>query len=294
MPGGRRRGESGTREAILAAAREAFGTAGYGATSLRAVARAAGVDPALVVHFFGSKDGPFEAAVELPVDPAVVVAALLAGGREGLGERLVRTFLDVWDGTPGQGTMLALLRSAVSHDDAARALRDLVLRLVLRPLLAGIEADQPDLRASLLASQVIGLAMARYVLGFEPVASASAQQLGSDLRPDLRAVPHGSAGPHGLTRAHREGAAECPADERSSHVRRRVAPVAVAVRQRGGLHELAQRPVQEHQCRAPTGAGTRPSRRSAPGRGTARRARPCRTAGTARRRPRSARRARPG
>jgi AcrR family transcriptional regulator len=183
---GRRPGDSGTRDAILAAAKQAFGSQGYGATSVRAVARTAGVDPSLVLHFFGSKDGLFEAALELPLDPAAVVAGLLAGGVDGLGERVVRTFLGVWDATPGQGPMLAMLRSAVSHEDSAAMLRELLLRVILRPLALGAGADHPDLRAALLASQVVGLALTRYVLRFEPVASADADTLAPLLGPTLQ------------------------------------------------------------------------------------------------------------
>ena len=185
-PAGRRPGESGTRAAVLAAAREAFGMQGYGATSVRAVARTAGVDPSLVLHYFGSKDGLFAAAIELPVDPAEVVAGLLAGGADGLGERIVRTFLAVWDASPGQGPMLAMLRSAVSHEDAAAMLRELLLRVMLRPLAVGAGGDDPDLRAALLASQVAGLAITRYVLRLEPVTSASADELAPLLGPTLQ------------------------------------------------------------------------------------------------------------
>jgi AcrR family transcriptional regulator len=185
-PSGRRPGDSGTREAVLAAAKEAFGRQGYAATSLRAVARAAGVDPALITHYFGSKDGLFQAALALPLDPGVLVPQLLSGGTDGLGERIVRTFLGVWDSTPGQGPMLAMLRSAVSHEDSADKLRELLLRVLLRPLAVGAGADQPDLRAALLASQVVGLAVTRYVLRIEPVASADPDTLASALGPTLQ------------------------------------------------------------------------------------------------------------
>ena len=185
-PAGRRPGESGTRAAVLAAAREAFGMQGYGATSVRAVARTAGVDPSLVLHFFGSKDGLFAAAIELPVEPTEVVAGLLAGGADDLGERIVRTFLAVWDASPGQGPMLAMLRSAVSHEDAAGMLRELLLRVILRPLAVGAGGSDPDLRAALLASQLVGLAITRYVLRLEPVTSASVDDLAPLLGPTLQ------------------------------------------------------------------------------------------------------------
>jgi AcrR family transcriptional regulator len=175
---GRRPGESGTRGAILDAARRSFGTAGLSGTTIRGVAREAGVDPALVHHYFGSKDALFAAAVELPVDPAVLVPRLLDDGLDGLGERVVRTFLQIWDGTPGQGPMLALLRGAVSDETAAASLRDLLMRALFLPLAEA--AGGPDgaaLRASLAGSQMGGLALARYVLRTEPLASADAAVL---------------------------------------------------------------------------------------------------------------------
>ena len=174
---GRRPGDSGAREAILAAARESFGTAGFRGTTVRAVARAAGVDPALVAYYFGSKDGLFTAAMELPVDPAVLVPRLLSAGFDGLGERVVRTFLTVWDGTPGQGPLLALLRSAVSDERAAGTLRDFLTSAVLGPLAEAAGGPDARLRASLCASQMVGLAVSRYVVQLEPLASADADVL---------------------------------------------------------------------------------------------------------------------
>lgn len=174
---GRRPGGSSTREAILAAARHSFGTVGFAGTTIRGVAGTAGVDPALVHHFFGTKDALFSAALELPFDPAVLVPSLLAEGTEGLGERVVRTFLGIWDGTPGQGPMLALLRSAVADEQAAATLRDFLGRAVLGPLARAASPDDAELRAALVATQMVGLAMARYVVRLEPLASAGPDEL---------------------------------------------------------------------------------------------------------------------
>jgi len=193
-PGGRRAGDSGTRAAILSAAKEAFGAHGYGPTSVRAVARTAGVDPSLVLHFFGSKDGLFEAALELPMDPAVVVAGLLQGDREDLGERAVRSFLGVWDAGPAHSTMLTLLRSAVSHPDSADRLRALLLRAILLPLAVGAGGEDPERRAALLASQIAGLALARYVLRLEPLASATPDELAPLIGPTLQRYLTGELG----------------------------------------------------------------------------------------------------
>ncbi|MFP5219207.1 MAG: TetR family transcriptional regulator [Actinomycetes bacterium] len=183
---GRRPGDSGAREAILAAARRSFGTSGFAGTTIRAVAGEAGVDPALVHHYFGSKQQLFAASLELPVDPEVLVPMLLEGPRDGVGERVVRTFVGIWDGVPGQGPMLALLRSAVSDPRAADSLRDFLSRVILGPLTAAAAPDRPELRAALMASQMVGLAVTRYVVHLEPVASASGDELAATVGPTLQ------------------------------------------------------------------------------------------------------------
>lgn len=182
---GRRPGDSGTREAILSAARESFGANGYTGTTIRGVARAAGVDPALVHRFYGSKESLFAATLDLPADPGVILPPLLDEGLDGLGERVVRTFLTLWDATPGQGPMLALLRSAVTDEKAAELLRDFLTRVVMGPLARAAGGDSPDLRASLVASQMVGLAVSRYVLRMEPLASTPPDELARHLAPTL-------------------------------------------------------------------------------------------------------------
>jgi AcrR family transcriptional regulator len=174
---GRRPGDSGAREAILAAAKAAFAELGYDRTTVRGIARTAGVDPALVHHYFGTKEELFVAAMELPVDPSAMVAGLLADGTAGLGARLVRTFLSVWDSPDGTSAFLALVRSAVTHERSAAMLREFVSTAVLGRLLAGLDTDQRPRRAALVGSQVVGLAMARYVLRLEPIASATADEV---------------------------------------------------------------------------------------------------------------------
>ena len=182
---GRRPGDSGTREAILAAARSSFGAHGFAGATIRGIARDAGVDPALVHRFYGSKASLFAATVELPADPAVLLPMLLADGPDGLGGRVVTTFLTLWDNTPGQGPMLALLRSAAADEVAARTLRDFLTRVALGPLAKAAGGDRPELRASLVASQVMGLAMARYVVRIEPLASTPVDVLAQAIGPTL-------------------------------------------------------------------------------------------------------------
>src|SRR5216684_2110252 len=173
---GRRPGTGTTRERILAAARSDFGKGGYEGTTIRGIAAQAKVDPALVMHYFDSKDGVFRAALQFPVDPAEFIPRLLAPGLDGLGERLVRFFLDTWD-SPAGSPMLALIRSVVGSEQAAATLREFASREVLGRIAAAIQLDRPQLRATLVASQLIGIAMLRYVVKVEPLASARSDEV---------------------------------------------------------------------------------------------------------------------
>lgn len=182
---GRRPGTPDTRAAILAAARELFATSGHSGTSVRAVAAAAGVDAALVHHYFGTKDDLFVAALELPVDPRVVLGPAIAGGPDGAGERMLRVFLSVWDDPVARLPLLGLARGM--FDPAGqRLLRDGFLPAVLAPVVGTLGLDRPDVRLPLLASQVVGLIVVRYVLELEPVASMSADDVVAIYAPTLQ------------------------------------------------------------------------------------------------------------
>jgi AcrR family transcriptional regulator len=185
---GRRPGNQDTREAILTAAREAFSERGYDKASIRAIATSAGVDPALVHHYFGTKDELFLAAVEAPLDPTELVSKIVAGGTDGLPERLLRTFLSVWDHPVTGPGALALVRSALQHDWSARMLREFLTAKILRRVvgqLGIIDAAESQLRGSLVASQMIGLVMIRYVLRLEPLASASPDTIVAAVGPNI-------------------------------------------------------------------------------------------------------------
>ncbi|MFI9640067.1 TetR family transcriptional regulator [Micromonospora sp. NPDC051925] len=183
---GRRPGNPDTREAILAAARSTFAERGFDAASIRSIATAAGVDPALVHHYFGSKEELFRATVDIPVDPATLLPAVLAGDPDGIGERLVRTFLGVWD-SPAGAAAVALLRSATNNEWTARLMREFLVTQVLRRVLDQLELDPAELplRGALVATQMIGLAMMRYVIRLEPVASATPDTLAATLGPTI-------------------------------------------------------------------------------------------------------------
>jgi AcrR family transcriptional regulator len=170
MARGRRRGQPDTRAGILAAARSAFAELGYDGASIRRIAADATVDPALVHHYFGTKEQLFVAALELPVNPAEIAPQIAAGGLDGFGERLVRAFLAAWD-SPAGPTGIALLRSATRHEWAGRLLREFLLGRVIVPVLRSLGVSEPATRGTLIASQMVGLAMVRYVLRVEPLAS---------------------------------------------------------------------------------------------------------------------------
>jgi AcrR family transcriptional regulator len=174
---GRRPGDSGTRAAILDAARARFSTAGFRAATVRAIAGDAGVDPALVMHYFGTKQALFVAAMEFPLDPAQVVPHLLAPGVDGLGERLLRFLLGIIDELGDANPMLGLVRSAVGHPDAARMMREFLGEAILDRVAEAVHTDRPRLRADLCASQIVGILVARQILALPELAAADRETL---------------------------------------------------------------------------------------------------------------------
>jgi AcrR family transcriptional regulator len=186
---GRRAGDSGTRAAILDSARLRFAEHGYDGATIRAIAAGAAVDPALVHHFYGSKEQLFTAAMRLPAVPSEVIAAALAG-RDGAppGVHLVATVLAIWEDPAVHGVIIGLLRSAVTSEQAAGLLREFITDAILRPVGALARADSPQdaaYRAGVVASQMLGLALARYVLRIAPVAEASIGDLAATIGPTI-------------------------------------------------------------------------------------------------------------
>ncbi|MCW2701139.1 MAG: Transcriptional regulator, TetR family [Blastococcus sp.] len=172
---------------MLAAARTAFAERGFDGATIRGIATAAGVDPALVHHYFGSKDKLFLAAVEAPADPDEVLPAVLAAGRDELGASAVRMLLSLWDG-PARPAGLALIRSAVSNEWTAKLLREFLVAKVVGRVVGtlGYSDEERDARGALVASQLIGLVMIRYVLCAEPIASASHESLIAAIGPNVQ------------------------------------------------------------------------------------------------------------
>jgi AcrR family transcriptional regulator len=165
------------------AARRRFSEVGFDRASIRSIAGEAGVDPALAVHFFGSKEELFREALAWPFDPADVARRVAGGG--GRGERLARVFLELWEDAETRRPLLALLRSAMTHDGSAALLQQFVEGQLFRRLADQLEGEDQDLRIDLAASQLIGLALLRHVLRVEPLASASPDTLVAWLAPTL-------------------------------------------------------------------------------------------------------------
>lgn len=174
---GRRPGESRTREALLAAAREQFAETGYERTTVRAIAGRAGVDPALIFQFFGSKEGLFTAAVAWPFSPAEAVAAIVDGPRSQMGRRLATFFTTVWDDPDRRAPVLGMLRAATTSELAGRLLRESLQAHVLGPVAARLDLPDADLRMSLVGAQLVGVGIARYILRMEPMASLDTEGL---------------------------------------------------------------------------------------------------------------------
>jgi AcrR family transcriptional regulator len=183
---GRRPGASGTREAILDAARRAFAELGYQQATIRGVAELAGVDPALVHHYFGTKQALFVAAVQLPVNPVEQLTAVLADDPEQVGQRLVEAFLSIWDHAADRSPLLAIVRSAVGDEHASAMLREFITEEVLGPIAHRLGSPDARLRATLVGSQIIGLALARYIVKVEPLASAPVAQVAAAVGPNLQ------------------------------------------------------------------------------------------------------------
>ncbi|MFI1400604.1 TetR family transcriptional regulator [Streptomyces sp. NPDC020681] len=176
----------GARERILQAARTEFAERGYDKTTVRGIAKAADVDAALVHHYFGTKDEVFAAAIEVSFEPAMVIPEILGKGTEGIGERLARYFISVWENPVSRAPLLAIIRSALTHEAAAKVLRTFVLRRLLERIAADLDVPDPKFRAELAASHMIGIAILRYVIQVEPLASADPETIVAMVAPTLQ------------------------------------------------------------------------------------------------------------
>jgi AcrR family transcriptional regulator len=191
---GRRPGQSGTREAIGEAAKRQFSELGYDRATIRGIAAEAEVDPALISHFFGSKEELFASVTALPFELEEAMPQIVDGTRSGLGRRLAEFLLGVLEDAESRQAITSIVRAAASEPEAARAARELVTARVLLPIAKRIDADQPELRASLINSQMVGLIMARYIVALEPLASLPAKDVVRAIAPNLQRYLTGSLG----------------------------------------------------------------------------------------------------
>jgi AcrR family transcriptional regulator len=189
-PGARRRGRpprtesADTRDRILTAAREEFSARGYEKSSVRGIAKAAGVDPALVHHYFGTKEKVFEAAIEVAFAPALRAPEAIGDGPlDTVGERLTRFFFGLWENPATRTPLLAIVRSALTNDTAAAVFRRLIAAQLLRRIAAQLDLPDAELRAELAAAQLVGCAVLRYVIKAEPLASADPERVIARLAP---------------------------------------------------------------------------------------------------------------
>ena len=184
---GRRGGASESRGQILDAARRLFAEHGFDGTSLRQVARAAGVDPAMIHHFFKGKDELFALSVELPADPEQVLAGMADSDPAQRAELIVRAVLHLWE-SPAQAGLLAFLRGTIGSKAKTALLRETVTRRVVSRIMASVPGNPEEvaLRGSLVATQVVGLMMVRYVVRLEPLASATAEDVVRLVAPNVQ------------------------------------------------------------------------------------------------------------
>jgi AcrR family transcriptional regulator len=187
---GRRSGKQDTRGQVLRAAREQFARHGYDGASVRQIALAAGVDPALVHHYFGTKDQLFQQALDIPIEPSDIIPRVFAEGPDNAPEHLLRTFMGVWEHPVTGPAMIGFLRTAVSHGVTARLVREFYATKIARAVVAelGDRVDPKDaaFRVSLVASQLFGLALTRYVLRLEPLAAGGQDTVVAALTPTIR------------------------------------------------------------------------------------------------------------
>jgi AcrR family transcriptional regulator len=172
-PRGRRPGSPDTAARILEAARVAFGERGYAATTIRGIAAAAAVDPALVLHYFSTKADLYAAAIELPVAPSVVIPQVFSGDAAGLGRRVTEFFFSVWESPQSRRPLLAMLGGAIAGNELGTAgLREFLERGLINRAAAAIGGGRnAEVRVELAMAHLLGVAMVRYVVKVEPLAS---------------------------------------------------------------------------------------------------------------------------
>lgn len=181
-----RAGQSDARERILAAAIDEFGDLGYDAATVRGIAARAGVDSALVHHYFGTKADLFGESIGAPMRPDVAVPEILAGPRDDVGERIVRYLVETWEDPDVRRRGVALMRTAIGNKLTTPLLAGFISRELLSRIVRALEVDDAELRAGLVASQVAGLMIGRYVLRLPGLVDASPDELVARVGPTVQ------------------------------------------------------------------------------------------------------------
>lgn len=181
-----RAGESDARTRILAAAIDEFGDLGYDGATVRGIAARAGVDSALVHHYFGTKADLFGESIGAPIRPDLALPEILAGPRDEVGERIVRYVLDAWEQPDVQRRGIVLFRTAIGNRLTTPLLAGFLSRELLGRIARALDTPDADLRAALVASQMAGLLIARYVLRLPALAAASVDDLVGRLAPTVQ------------------------------------------------------------------------------------------------------------
>ena len=184
---GRREGATESREQILATARRLFAEHGFDGTSLRQIAREASVDPAMIHHFFKGKDELFALSVALPADPAQVLDGVDQHDPEHRAEAIVRAVLKLWE-SPAQHSLVAFIRGTIGSKAKTLLLREVVTRTVISRIMDGVPGppEEVALRGNLVATQVVGVMLVRYVVRLEPLASASPEDVVRLVAPNVQ------------------------------------------------------------------------------------------------------------
>jgi AcrR family transcriptional regulator len=184
---GRRPGNQDTRGRIITAARHAFAAKGFAGASMRAIAAEAGVDAALIHHYFENKQQLFLATIALPLGLPRMLETVAAGDRSGLGERLVRTVLGVWD-SELQPSLVAAIRTALTDPGLTRSVGEFLTLEVIGHVLPqdDLSAEEADRRAGLVASQILGLVIGRYVLRLPVLANRPTDDLIAEVGPTVQ------------------------------------------------------------------------------------------------------------
>ncbi|RII20534.1 DNA-binding transcriptional repressor AcrR [Streptomyces sp. YIM 130001] len=186
---GRRPGTNTTRQAILDAARTRFASDGFAATTIRRVAADAGVDASLVMQFFRSKGELFAAVRSVPPEALTSFSASFEGTDDGLGERVVRAFLDAWEGdAPSSEPLMAMLRGAIVNDQANDQLREFLQERLLVDNIASRAVDDASLRAGIVSSMLVGLVVGRGIVGVPTLTGTDRDTLIALVGPAVQSV----------------------------------------------------------------------------------------------------------